>query len=86
VIEYCCSTQSLFLYRNVSYFDRTGRPGHYAYEHNNWLHGFTKYGLEKMSESIKAYSYLVLTSQASTRHGILVKAAQSLTAQRLFLR
>jgi len=52
----------------------------------NSSHGFTKCGLEKISESIRAYSYLVLTSQASARHGILGEAAQSLTTQRLFLR
>jgi len=67
------------------------RPGHYAYEHNNWSrwitnssHGFTKYGLEKISESVRAYSYLVLTSQAFARHGILGNDAESLAAQRLF--
>jgi len=69
--EYGCSTKSLYLYRNSAYFDRTGGPGRYVYEHNNWSrwimnssHGFTKYGLEKISESIRAYTFLVLTSQA----------------------
>ena len=47
-------------------------------------HGFTKAGLEKISESIRAYSYLVLTSQAGARHGILGSTAESLVAQRLF--
>jgi len=89
--EYGCSTKSLFLYRNESYFDRTGRPGHYAYEHNNWSrwimnssHGFTKYGLEKISDSIRAYAYLILTSQSSARYVIIGKEAQSIAAQRLF--
>ena len=61
-----------------------------TYQHNNysrWImnssHGLTKYGLEKVSESIRAYSYLVLTSQASARHGILGVTAQSLAAQRI---
>ena len=89
--EYGCSTKSLRIYENKYYFDRTGTSGNYSYEHNNWSrwivnssHGFTKYGLEKISESIRAYSYLVLTSQASARHGILGDTAQSLAAQRIF--
>ena len=47
-------------------------------------HGFTKAGLEKISESIRAYTYLVLTSQAGARHGILGNDAEALVAQRLF--
>ena len=50
----------------------------------NKSHGFTKYGLEKNSESVRAYSYLILTSQASARHGILGNTAQSLATHRLF--
>ena len=33
---------------------------------------------------MRAYSYLILTSQASARHGILGVTAQSLAAQRIF--
>ena len=47
-------------------------------------HGFTKYGLEKISESVRAYSYLILTSQAAARHGILGDTAPALAAQRIF--
>ena len=79
------------IFKNEYYFDRSGKYGNYSYEHNDWSrwilnssHGFTKYGLEKISESIRAYSYLVLTSQASARHGILGDTAQSLAAQRIF--
>ena len=86
--EYGCSTKSLRIYENKYYFERTGKYGNYSYEHNNWSrwimnssHGFTKYGLEKMSESIRAYSYLVLTSQAAARHGILGDTAPALAAQ-----
>ena len=50
----------------------------------NSIHGFTEPGLKKISESIRAYSYLVLTSQAAARHGILGNTAQSLAAQRIF--
>ena len=89
--EYGCSTKSMSIYKNEYYFDRSGVGSHVSYQHNDWSrwimnssHGFTKYGLEKISESIRAYSYLVLTSQASARHGILGVTAQSLAAQRIF--
>ena len=89
--EYGVSTKNLGIFKNKYYFDRSGTSGNYSYQHNNWSkwvinssHGFTKYGLEKISESIRAYSYLVLTSQASARHGILGDTAQSLAAQRIF--
>ena len=89
--EYGCSTKSMSIYRNDYYFDRSGTSGDYSYQHNNWSrwimnnsHGFSKYGLEKISESIRAYSYLVLTSQAAARHGILGDTAPALAAQRIF--
>ena len=89
--EYGCSTKSLGIFVNPYYFDRTGVGSHVSYEHNNWSrwitnssHGFTKAGLEKISESIRAYSYLVLTSQAAARHGILGDTAPALAAQRIF--
>ena len=89
--EYGCSTKSLGIYENKYYFDRTGVGSHVSYEHNNWSrwitnssHGFTKAGLEKISESIRAYSYLVLTSQAAARRGILSDTAPALAAQRIF--
>ena len=51
----------------------------------NSSHGFTKSGVEKISESIRAYSYLVLTSQAAARrHGNLGDTAPALAAQRIF--
>jgi len=46
----------------------------------NSSHGFTKYGIEKISESIRVYCYLILGSQASARHGILGKEASALKA------
>ena len=91
--EYGCSTKSLRIYENKSYFDRTGKYGNYYYEHNNWSrwimnssHGFTKSGVEKISESIRAYSYLVLTSQAAARHGILGDTAPATGCTANFLR
>ena len=47
-------------------------------------HGFTKAGIEKISESIRAYTYLILTSQYGARHGILGNGAEAIVAQRLF--
>ena len=89
--EYGVSTENLGIYENKYYLERTGKYGNYSYEHNNWSrwitsssHGFTKYGLEKISESVRAYSYLVLTSQAAARHGILGDTAPALAAQRIF--
>ena len=68
--------------------------GHYHFwkdSHASWskwirpdAHGFTKAGLEKISESIRAYTYLVLTSQAGARHRILGNDAEAIVAQRLF--
>ena len=89
--EYGVSTKNLGIFKNKYYFERTGKYGNYSYEHNNWArwimnssHGFTKSGVKKISESIRAYSYLVLTSQAAARHGILGGAAPALAAQQIF--
>ena len=89
--EYGVTTKSLGVYKNQYYFERMGTGSQTTYEHNNWSrwiinssHGFTKAGLEKISESIRAYSYLVLTSQAAARHGILGDTAPALAAQRIF--
>ena len=47
--------------------------------------GFTDVGLLKMYESIRAYAYLILSSQASARSGIVGNTASALTAQSAFL-
>ena len=47
--------------------------------------GFTDVGLLKISESVKAYAYLILSSQASARSSIIGNSASSLTAQSAFL-
>ena len=47
--------------------------------------GFTDVGLFKISESVRAYAYLVLCSQASARSGIVGNTASALTAQSAFL-
>ena len=47
--------------------------------------GFTDVGLLKISESVRAYAYLILSSQASARSGIVGNTASALTAQSAFL-
>ena len=43
--------------------------------------GFTDIGLLKISESVRAYAYLILSSQASARSSIIGNLASALTAQ-----
>ena len=47
--------------------------------------GFTDVGLLRISESVRAYAYLILSSQASARSGIVGNTASTLTAQSAFL-
>ena len=47
--------------------------------------GFTDVGLLKISESVRAYAYLILSSQASARSAIVGNTASTLTAQSAFL-
>ena len=47
--------------------------------------GFTDVGLLRILESVRAYVYLILSSQASARSGIVGNTASALTAQSAFL-
>ena len=47
--------------------------------------GFTDVGLYRISESVRAYAYLILSSQASSRSSIIVNTASTLTTQSAFL-
>ena len=47
--------------------------------------GFTDVGLYRISESVRAYAYLILSSQASARSTIIGNTASALTAQSAFL-
>ena len=49
------------------------------------MSGFTDVGLFKISESVRAYAYLILSSQASARPSIVGNTASALTAQSAFL-
>ena len=46
---------------------------------------FTDVGLLRISESVRAYACLILSSQASARSSIIGNSASSLTAQSAFL-
>ena len=47
--------------------------------------GLTTLGLQKISESVRDYAYLMLTSQTSTRGQIIGIESRNLDAQRTFL-
>ena len=47
--------------------------------------GFTDVGLYGISESVRAYAYLILSSQASARSSIIGNTASALTTQSAFL-
>ena len=47
--------------------------------------GFKDVGPFKISESVRAYTYLILSSQASARSGIVGNTTSALTAQSVFL-
>ena len=47
--------------------------------------GFTDVGLLRISESVRAYAYLILSSQASARSSIIANMVSALTAQKAFL-
>ena len=47
--------------------------------------GFTDVGIYRISESVRAYAYLILSSQASARSGIVGNTTSALTAQSVFL-
>ena len=46
--------------------------------------GFTDVGLFRISESVRAYAYLTLSSQASARSGTIANTASILTAESAF--
>ena len=48
--------------------------------------GFTRKGIEQISRSVRAYVYLVLTSQVQARSSIVGNSAPAVDAQKVFLR
>ena len=47
--------------------------------------GLNKVGLEKLSETVRDYAYLILTAQTTTRGPIVGHTAQNLDAQQVFI-
>ena len=92
-------SNDLTKWRNQKYFStwqsrawETGKPGmSYIYENSfsRWIieksDGLTTLGIQKLSESVRDYVYLILTSQTSTRGPIIGHEARNLDAQHTFL-
>ena len=92
-------SNDLTKWRNQKYFStwqsrawETGKPGMSYINENSfsrWIieksDGLTTLGLQKLSESVGDYVYLILTSQTSTRSPIVGHEARNLDAQRTFL-
>ena len=92
-------SNDLMKWRNQKYFStwqsrawETGKPGMSYINENSfsrWIieksDGLTMLGLQKLSESVRDYAYLILTSQTSTRGPIVGHEARNLDAQRMFL-
>ena len=47
--------------------------------------GLTRIGVQKLSESVRAYAYLILYAQANARSSIIGKNSQAVDAQQIFL-
>ena len=92
-------SNNLTKWRNQKYFStwqsrawETGKPGMSYINENSfsrWIieksEGLTTLGIQKLSESVRDYAYLILTSQTSTRGPIVGLEARNLDAQRTFL-
>ena len=92
-------SNDLTKWRNQKYFStwqsrawETGKAGMSYLNENSWSRwiieksdGLTTLGLQKISETVRDYTYLILTSQTSTRGQIIGHEARNLDAQRVFL-
>ena len=92
-------SNDLTKWRNQKYFStwqsrawETGKPGMSYINENSWSRwiiekseGLTTLDIQKLSESVRDYAYLILTSQTSTRAQIIGHEARNLDAQRTFL-
>ena len=92
-------SNDLTKWRNQKYFStwqsrawETGKAGMSYLNENSWSRwiieksdGLTTLGLQKISETVRDYAYLILTSQTSTRGQIIGHKARNLDAQRVFL-
>ena len=92
-------SNDLTKWRNQTYFStwqsrawETGKPGMSYINENSSSRciieksdGLTMLGLQKLSETVRDYTYLILTSQTSRRGPIVGHEARNLDAQRTFL-
>ena len=92
-------SNDLTKWRNQKYFStwqsrawETGRPGMSYIDEGSfsrWIieksDGLTTLGLQKLSESVRYYAYLILAAQTSARAQIIGHEARNLDAQRVFL-
>ena len=92
-------SNDLTKWRNQKYFSKwqsraweTNKPGMSYINENSWSRwiiekseGLTTLGLQKISETVRDYAYLILTSQTSTRGQIIGIESRNLDAQRVFL-
>ena len=92
-------SNDLTKWRNQKYFStwqsrawELNKPGMSYINENSfsrWIieksEGLTTLGIQKLSESVRDYAYLILTSQTSTRGPIVGHEARNLDAQRTFL-
>ena len=92
-------SNNLTKWRNQKYFStwqsrawETGKPGMSYINENSWSRwiieksdGLTTLGIQKLSESVRDYAYLILTNQTSTRGPIVGHEARNFDAQRTFL-
>ena len=92
-------SNDLTKWRNQKYFStwqsrawETGKAGMSYLNENGWSRwiieksdGLTTLGLQKISETVRDYAYLILTSQTSTRGQIIGIESRNLDAQRVFL-
>ena len=72
-------------YQDGSIYDDTVNPNSMFRWTIQSSNGFTDIGLVKISESIRAYAYLILTSQVSARANIVGNTANALTTQQAYL-
>ena len=92
-------SNDLTKWRNQKYFStwrsrawETGKSGMPYINENSfsrWIieksDGLTTIGLQKLSDTVRDYAYLILTSQTSTRSAIVGHEARNVDAQRVFL-
>ena len=62
---------------------------HFSNDYSRWIleksDGLTRIGIEKLSESVRIYAYLILSSQGNARSNIVGNNGKAIDAQRIFL-